>query len=212
MIDFGSGNLQSAVKSFEHLGAEATLTSSPADLAGADALVLPGQGAFGDGMAGLESRGLIEPLRDQVQAGKPLLGICIGLQLFFESSEEAPGVSGLGFLKGTVAAFKGDLFGAQGKGPQRLKVPQMGWNVLKPKGGHPVFADLGQANETYVYFVHSYYVCPSDEDDVLAWSEYGGPFCAAAGRGQIVGCQFHPEKSQRVGLKILANFLDWIGN
>lgn len=204
VVDSGSGNLRSAVKAFEHLGAESALTDQPSDLATADALVLPGQGAFGDGMAGLTTRGLVEPLREQARSGKPILGICIGLQLFFERSEESPDVEGLGLLKGDVVRFEGSAFGAAGG----LKVPQMGWNTLSFPNPHPIFNGLAEG--VYVYFVHSYYARPANPSECVAESEYGVPFCASAGTGRIVGCQFHPEKSQKVGLQILRNFLAWV--
>jgi glutamine amidotransferase len=204
VVDSGSGNLRSAVKAFEHLGAESALTDNPSDLAAADALVLPGQGAFGDGMAGLARRGLVEPLREQARAGKPVLGICIGLQLFFERSEESPDMEGLGLLKGEVVRFKGTAFGA----PGGLKVPHMGWNALSFPTPHPIFKGLEDG--VHVYFVHSYYAKPAETSECLAVSEYSVDFCASAGTGRIVGCQFHPEKSQSVGLKILRNFLVWV--
>jgi glutamine amidotransferase len=203
IIDYGLGNLRSVQKAFVRLGADAVLTESSERLASADALVLPGVGAFGDGMTGLTQRNLVNPLRDAVMAGKPLLGICLGLQLFFESSEESPGVVGLGLLGGSVVKFDGKAFGAQGG----LKVPHMGWNTLRFASQHPVFAGLPES--PWVYFVHSYYVKPAQRSDVIAESDYGGTFCAVAGRQRFVGCQFHPEKSQSVGLKVLENFLAW---
>jgi glutamine amidotransferase len=154
-------------------------------------------------MAGLRERGLVEPLRAAARAGKPLLGICLGLQLFFESSEESPGVEGLGVLPGVVARFSGAAFGAK----SGLKVPHMGWNALALARPHPVLARTPDG--ACVYFVHSYYVRPAAEGDVLALCDYGGRFCAVAGRGAVVGCQFHPEKSQAVGLRILRDFAAW---
>ena len=203
IVDYGLGNLLSVSKAFARLGAEPLLTTRPEDLAQAEALVLPGVGAFGDGMAGLKSRGLVEPLRAAVAAGRPLLGICLGLQLLFEHSGEAPGVPGLGLLRGDVVRFAGRDFGARGG----LKVPHMGWNRITLARPHPVFQGLGEG--AYVYFVHSYCVAPADAGDVLARADYGGAFCAAAGRDRLVGVQFHPEKSQAVGLKLLENFLAW---
>jgi len=203
IIDYGLGNLRSVQKAFLRLGAEAALTESPQHLSAADALVLPGVGAFGDGMDGLTQRDLAAPIRDQVSAGKPLLGICLGLQLLFERSEESPGVTGLGLLRGEVLKFDGESFGAVGG----LKVPHMGWNTLRIPAEHPVFAGLPESS--WFYFVHSFYVKPDRSADVIAESDYGGPFCAAAGCNRIIGCQFHPEKSQTVGLKIIENFLVW---
>lgn len=203
IIDYGLGNLRSVEKAFSSLGVEAVLTEEAQQLQSADLLVLPGVGAFGDGMAGLTQRDLVTPIRDQVASGKPLLGICLGLQLFFERSEENPGVEGLGLLEGRVTKFDGEAFGASGG----LKVPHMGWNTLRFTGTHPVFAGLPES--PWVYFVHSFFVEPANRDDVIAESDYGGSFCAVAGRKRIVGCQFHPEKSQAVGLKVLENFLAW---
>lgn len=203
IIDYGLGNLRSVEKAFARLGADAVLAESPERMASAEALVLPGVGAFGDGMAGLAKRNLVEPLREAVMAGKPLLGICLGLQLFFESSNESPGVVGLGLLGGEVVKFDGKAFGAQGG----LKVPHMGWNTLRFTAQHPVFAGLPES--PWVYFVHSFYVKPARPSDVIAESDYGGAFCAVAGRQRFAGCQFHPEKSQAVGLKVLDNFLAW---
>lgn len=203
IIDYGLGNLRSVQKAFARLGAQSSLAETPEAMASADALVLPGVGAFGDGMVGLTQRNLVTPLRDAAMAGKPLLGICLGLQLFFESSEESPGVVGLGLLGGDVKKFDGKAFGAQGG----LKVPHMGWNTLRFASKHPIFAGIPE--KPWVYFVHSFYVKPAQRTDVIAESNYGGAFCAVAGRQRFVGCQFHPEKSQTVGLKVLENFMAW---
>jgi glutamine amidotransferase len=205
IVDYGLGNLRSVTKAFAKLGADAVLTGDPADLDGAAALVLPGVGAFGDGMAGLQQRDLVEPLRAAAKSGKPILGICLGLQLFFEKSSEAPGVPGLGLLAGEVVRFEGPAFGAKGW----LKVPHMGWNTLTFARAHPVFQGLPE--NPWVYFVHSYYVNPAAEADTIATSDYGRRFCAGAGAKRIVGTQFHPEKSQTLGLKMLENFLAWAG-
>jgi len=202
ILDGGSGNLGSALKAFVHLGADAALCADPAELALAERIVIPGQGHFGDVMEGLQTRGLVEPVRAAAKSGKPIFGICIGLQLFFEKSAEAPGVQGLGLLKGEVQLFSGACFGAVGG----LKVPHMGWNTLQLARPHPVFNGL---DHTHVYFVHSYFVNPARHADVLATCAYGQSFCAAAGQNNLVGCQFHPEKSQTAGLRILRNFLDW---
>lgn len=203
IVDYGLGNLRSVAHAFAHLGAEPHVTQDAGDLERARVLVLPGVGAFGDGKDGLARRGLVEPLRAAVAAGKPLLGICLGLQLLFERSAEAPGVAGLGLLAGEVARFDGEGFGKGGG----LKVPQIGWNQVIFTRRHPVFADV--ADGAYLYFVHSYYVKPASAENVLAVANYGGLFCAAAGRDRVAGVQFHPEKSQAVGLKILGNFLAW---
>ncbi len=203
IIDYGIGNLRSAEKAFQHLGFDAHLTQKPADLATAKKLVLPGVGAFGQCMRALRGAGFIDELTRQVSAGKPLLGICVGLQMLFEGSEESPEESGLGFIKGRVVRFAGAAF----SGPDALKIPQIGWNALDVTAtGHatPLFKELPVGS--HVYFVHSFHGRPTDESCVLAWSDYGGRFCAAAGRGNIAGVQFHPEKSQNVGLQILKNF------
>ncbi|MFH0937992.1 MAG: imidazole glycerol phosphate synthase subunit HisH [Planctomycetota bacterium] len=201
IINYGIGNLRSVEKAFQFLGFDAHLTENPQDIADAGKLVLPGVGNFGECVTNLLSRGLVEPLLKAVKAGKPLLGICVGLQMLFEDSEEAPTVKGLGLLKGSVRRFRGNVF----EGPQALKVPQIGWNELKfPVKIHPLFA--GTMSDSYVYFVHSYAVYPTDESNALAWSDYGGQFCAAAGQGHVIGTQFHPEKSQAVGLRLLNNF------
>jgi len=202
IVNGGSGNLGSALKAFAHLGADAALCDNAAEIALADRIVIPGQGHFGDVMNGLHARGLVEPIRAAAKAGIPVFGICIGLQLFFEKSAEAPGLSGLGLLKGEVQLFSGARYGAAGG----LKVPHMGWNALKLARPHPVFDGL---DGTHVYFVHSYFVNPASNADVLAWCDYGLTFCAAAGQDNLVGCQFHPEKSQTAGLRILKNFLEW---
>ena len=203
IIDYGVGNLRSAEKAFQHLGFDAALTRDPSALASARKIVLPGVGAFGECMERLRENGFIEPLLKEVRASKPLLGICVGLQMLFDGSEETPGVAGLGLLKGTVRKFSGAEFGSS----SGLKIPQIGWNVLTyPDDAkrHALFADLPTGS--HVYFVHSYFAYPDDPSDVLAFSDYGGPFCASAGRGNVMGVQFHPEKSQRAGLAILSNF------
>jgi len=202
IVNCGSGNLGSALKAFQHLGADAALCDQPAQLAAADALVIPGQGRFGDVMKGLAARNLVEPLKAAAAAGKPVFGICIGLQLFFEDSAESPGVQGLGFFKGSCQLFKGPDFGAR----RSLKVPQMGWNALKVTRPHPV---LDGVDGQHVYFVHSYFVSPAQPADTVAESDYGFAYCAAAGKGNIFGVQFHPEKSQTAGLRIIRNFLNW---
>lgn len=200
IMDYGIGNLRSAEKAFQHLGFDAHLVQDPAALATAKKIVLPGVGAFGECMRNLESHGFVGPLRKEVANGKPLLGICVGLQMLFEGSEETPGVQGLGLLKGRVRKFAGQPFA----GANALKVPQIGWNSLEVPREHLLFRELPAGS--HVYFVHSFYAEAADPSDVLAWSQYGLRFCAAAGRGNIAGVQFHPEKSQTTGLQILRNF------
>ena len=199
-MDYGIGNLRSAEKALQRCGFDAALTQDPAALAQARKLVLPGVGHFGECMRSLAAHGFVEPLLKEVRAGKPLLGICVGLQMLFEESEESPGVPGLGLLKGRVRRFSGAAF----SGPEALKIPQIGWNALEFPQPHRLFA--GTPPEAHVYFVHSYHAQPQHTAEVLAWADYGGRFCAAAGRDNIAAVQFHPEKSQTVGLQILKNF------
>ena len=204
IIDYGVGNLRSAEKAFQHLGFDAALTREPAALQAARKIVLPGVGAFGECMERLREHGFVEPLLAEVRVGKPVLGICVGMQMLFEGSEESTGVKGLGLLKGGVRKFiKSEKEKADG---DVLKIPQIGWNGLSfPEGArHALFE--GVAPGTHVYFVHSYYAEP-EASDAIAWSDYGGRFCASAARRNIMGVQFHPEKSQRVGLGILGNFV-----
>jgi glutamine amidotransferase len=200
IIDYGIGNLRSAEKAFQHLGFDANLVNDPAALNAAKKVVLPGVGAFGECMKNLEAHGFVAPLREAVKSGKPLLGICVGLQMLFEGSEESPGVSGLGLLRGRVRRFAGPAF----EGANALKVPQIGWNQLEVPTEQALFKGLPAGS--HVYFVHSFYAEAADSADVLAWAHYGVKFCAAAGRGNIAGVQFHPEKSQSTGLQILRNF------
>ena len=194
VVDYGSGNLRSVCKALEASGADARLVTSPAELNAADAIVVPGVGAFADCAANLKATGLWDPLKDWLQAGRPYLGICLGYQLLFESSEESPGVEGLGVLAGRVVRFSAGA----------LKVPHMGWNTLTALRG-PLYAGLPEA--TSVYFVHSYYPVPADPALASATCEYGAPFAASVSIGTIHATQFHPEKSQAAGLAILRNFL-----
>ena len=204
IVDYGIGNLGSIAKAFRHLGAEVRLTGDPAELGSADVLVLPGDGAFGAAMAEIRRRGLVEPLLQAARAGRPLLGICIGMQLLFEESEEHGLHPGLGLLPGRVRRFHGPAF----EGPQGLPIPHMGWNRLRRVGPHPVFE--GVEDGAHVYFVHSYF-CDAPAEVVLATAEYGQQFAAVVGRANLLGMQFHPEKSQRVGLDLIAGFLRWAG-
>jgi glutamine amidotransferase len=193
IADYGIGNLGSVTKAFRLAGAQVRLTGDPGELRGADALVLPGDGAFGATMAEVERRGLVPVLRETAAAGKPLLGICIGMQLLFEESEEHGLHRGLGFLPGRVRRFEGEL-----------PVPHMGWNELHARRPHPILDGVPEGS--YVYFVHSYY-CDAPEDVVIASSDYGREFAAVVGRGSVLGVQFHPEKSQQVGLRMVASFV-----
>jgi len=197
IVDYGIGNLGSVTKAFRHVGAEATLTGSPEVLRRADALVLPGDGAFGAAMEELRARGLLPVLHDAVAGGRLLFGICIGMQLLFEESEEHGRHAGLGLLPGRVRRFEGEL-----------PVPHMGWNRLQPSRTHPLFEGL--ARGCHVYFVHSYY-CEAPADVTIATCDYGRSFAAVVGRDNVLGVQFHPEKSQAVGLRMVANFVALCG-
>jgi glutamine amidotransferase len=197
IIDYQMGNLRSVQKGFEKVGHAASITSSAADLAAADKIVLPGVGAFGDAMEELRRRELVEPIREAIAAGKPFLGICLGLQLLFDVGYEGGEFAGLGILRGKVVRF--DL-------PHEFKVPHMGWNQGTFKQPAPHLA--GIASGAYFYFVHSYYCFPEYPSLVAIETEYGHPFCAAVWRDNLFATQFHPEKSQAEGLKILKNFAE----
>lgn len=194
VVDYGSGNLRSVCKALEAAGARTVLVSDPAQMPSLDAVVVPGVGAFGDCAANLKAAGLWDPLREWIRAGRPYLGICLGYQLLFETSEESPGVEGLGVLPGTVVRFQAP----------DLKVPHMGWNTLSDMNG-PLFQGLPDA--TSFYFVHSYYPVPGDTALISSTCEYGGKFAASISRGALHATQFHPEKSQAAGLAVLGNFL-----
>ena len=196
VIDYGMGNLRSVQKGFERVGFDAVVTSDIKIIESASKIVLPGVGAFTDCMNNLEDRGLVEPVIRGIEKGKPFLGICLGLQLLFEESEEFGNRKGLGVIKGKVKRFpKGDL-----------KVPHMGWNSIKKVKDTPLLADL--ADDSYLYFVHSYYVLP-DEDVAATTTDYGMEFTSSIVKDNIFACQFHPEKSQADGLKILKAFGGW---
>ena len=194
IIDYGMGNLHSAAKALEKVGAQVKVTSDPELVRQADKVILPGVGAFGDCMKNLNERELAPVIHEVIAAGKPFLGICVGLQLLFEGSEEDPGVAGLGIFKGLVRKIV-----APG-----LKIPHMGWNNLEYRTSSSLFQGLPPA--AYVYFVHSFHAVPTDESCITAVTDYGGQVTAAVGRGLVQAVQFHPEKSSTVGLKILANF------
>ncbi len=193
IVDYGIGNLGSVKKAFRHVGAECSLTSDPARVAQADALVLPGDGAFAATMEEIRRRGLEGPLRAAARAGTPLLGICIGMQVLFEESEEHGLHAGLGLLPGRVRRFDG-----------ALPVPHMGWNSLLRRQAHRLLEGL--PDPAYVYFVHSYF-CDAPDSVTLARSEYGREFAAVVGRANVLGVQFHPEKSQAVGLSMVRSFV-----
>jgi len=213
VLDYGMGNLRSVEKAFTHLGHDARVVSDATSVAACSRLVLPGVGNFADGMRMLDERGLRAPILEFVATGRPVLGVCMGMQLLMSSStEDAPSddapVAGLGVVPGRVVAFapRRGAGGPDGPDDARLKVPQMGWNALSFGGGprSPLMAGLDPG--AHVYFVHGYYCTPDDPAVVAATADYGGPFCAAFSAGSVHACQFHPEKSQAVGLKILDHF------
>ncbi|HEX4073720.1 MAG TPA: imidazole glycerol phosphate synthase subunit HisH [Planctomycetaceae bacterium] len=195
IVDYGMGNLRSVQKAFEKLGSEAVICARPTELAGAEKLILPGVGAFRDAIHELRRTGLDTPVREHIASGRPFLGICLGLQLLFDVSYEDGQWEGLGVLPGKIVRFQDQ---------PDLKIPHMGWNTLDIVRPHRLFE--GIANGSSVYFVHSYYVVPNDDSVVAARSEHGGPFAAAVARENLFATQFHPEKSQTVGLRLLKNF------
>lgn len=194
IIDYGMGNLFSVQKAFASLGHEAQITSDAAVLRAADRVVLPGVGAFGDGMKHLSDTGLVPVIHEVVEQGTPFLGICLGLQMMFQGSEENPGVAGLGLFAGQVR-----LIQAEGQ-----KVPHMGWNSLRLRQPSPLFQGVDE--QSYVYFVHSFHAVPAEAAVITAVTDYGGEVIAAVGRGHVQAVQFHPEKSSAVGLQMLKNF------
>ena len=197
IIDYDAGNMKSVQKALDYLGAEYIVTRDTNKLREADKLILPGVGAFGDAMGKLNTYGLTEEIKALVKSGKPILGICLGMQVLFEESEETPGVKGLSLLPGKVVRFS-DSYG--------LKIPQIGWNSIRLPKESKLFAGIKE--DSYVYFVHSYYVKAADESIVAADCEYGDHVHAAVESGNIYACQFHPEKSSDVGLAILKNYID----
>ena len=196
IIDYDAGNIRSVEKAIRYLGKEAVVTSDPEKILAADRVILPGVGAFGDAMKRLHAMGLVEVIRQVADRGTPFLGICLGLQLLFEKSEESPGVPGLGLLQGEILRLP-ELPG--------LKVPHIGWNSLKYP--NPGWLFRGIPEDSYVYFVHSYYLKAQDEGIVTATTEYGTLVHASVESGNLFACQFHPEKSSETGLTILETFL-----
>lgn len=182
IADYGMGNLRSVSKAFEHIGQKVSITNSPEKILDSDALVVPGVGAFGDCINNLNKLGLLDVIKKIIASGRPYLGICLGMQILFDSSEEAPRVQGLGIFSGTVKKFPDSL---------GLKIPHMGWNTV---------------NGSYMYFVHSYYVDPADKSIIAGETDYGITFCSMIQKDNIWATQFHPEKSQRLGLQFLQNF------
>lgn len=207
IVDYDAGNIRSVENAMKVLGEEAVLTGDPNVIAGADRVILPGVGAFGDAMERIRARGQEEVLRDVCRRGTPFLGICLGLQLLFEESEESPGVSGLSILPGRIVRFPGDMPEPSRSRP--LKVPEIGWNdLIYPANGNPRRLFQGIPEHSHVYFVHSYYLQSGDPGIVAARSDYGIAFDASVEAGNVFACQFHPEKSERIGMQILRNFLE----
>ncbi len=199
VVDYDAGNVKSVEKAIEKLGAKHILTSDPAEIAKADAVILPGVGNFGDCVSKLKERGLDVALKEYAASGKPFLGICVGLQLLFDESEESPGVKGLGILPGKIKRFPGSA---------DLKVPQIGWNDIVESKGRLL---EGINKETYFYFVHSYYLECEDPSIVTSRTEYGITYDSSVEKGNVFATQFHPEKSSDAGLKVLSNFLKIAG-
>jgi glutamine amidotransferase len=196
LVDHGAGNLRSVQKALQAVGANVALTSDPEIILSAQKVVLPGVGAFADVMQGLSKRNLVEIVKEVVKAQTPLLGICVGMQMLFQVSEEHGEHDGLGFLRGRVRRFESG----------NLKIPQTGWNEIHPAKTTALLQELDQ--NSYAYFNHSYYCLPEDENNVMAYTHYGFQYASVVGRDNLYGVQFHPEKSQQVGLKILRNFIE----
>jgi glutamine amidotransferase len=198
IVDYGVGNFRNVQKAFEAVGVAAEITDSVAAVERAEMVVLPGVGAFGDAMHHLAARGLDEPVLAAAQAGKPLFGICVGLQLLFDESEEMGQHRGLGILPGKIVRF------ADRPG---LAVPHMGWNQIEPAREHPLLGHISPGD--FAYFAHSYYAVPTNPVDIVACTDYGQPFPSVVARENVCAIQFHPEKSQQVGLQILRNFVEF---
>jgi glutamine amidotransferase len=199
VLDYEMSNLRSATKALERLGAGVRVARHGDEVPAADAVVLPGVGHFGEAMVRMRRRGLDEAARAAAAAGTPVLGICLGLQLLFESSEESPGAAGLGLLPGRVRRLRTDL-----------KLPHIGWSRVRWADGAPLAPPAGEAGDSTYYFVHAFAVEPDDPALVLGRGEYGSGFCAAAGRDDVVGVQFHPEKSSAAGLALLGRWLSGV--
>ena len=212
IIDYNMGNLRSVEKAIQVAGGKTRVTSRPGDLRDADKVVLPGVGSFGAAMAELKRLKLAAPIKESISEGKPFLGLCLGMQLLFEKSEESPGVDGLAVLSGCVRRFRFTINDKR-KTMNALKVPHMGWNRIRLSSivnrSSPILKDV--SNGSYMYFVHSYYVKPIDKGIVLTTTDYGIDFVSGVARGNTLGFQFHPEKSQALGLRILKNFVNLKG-
>jgi imidazole glycerol-phosphate synthase subunit HisH len=195
IIDYGMGNLKSVTNALEKLGADAVVTRDKKVIKSSRAIILPGVGAFGKCIENLEKLELLGFIKETIEEGKQYLGICLGMQVLFESSEEAPGIAGMGVLKGTVPRFTGNI-----------KIPHMGWNNINIVKETEILKDI--ENSEHFYFVHSYYCSPDDKGIVATTTPYGGEFVSSVQKNNIFACQFHPEKSQSVGLKLLQNFVN----
>lgn len=195
IVDYGAGNLQSVKNALDFISAESVVTDKSEVIASADGVILPGVGSFGDAMNSMIASGLVETVKAVAASGKPFLGICLGLQLLFESSEESPRVKGLGVLSGKILRIP----------DTGLKVPHMGWNSLEITNNTGIFKDIPQ--DTYVYFVHSYYLSATKKADVSATTQYGVAIDAAVAKANLFGTQFHPEKSGDAGIQMLRNFV-----
>jgi glutamine amidotransferase len=203
IIDYGAGNLRSVARAVAHAGREPIVTSEPRDVASADAVIMPGVGAAADTMRNLREHSLVEPVREYIASGKPFFGVCMGQQALLSVSEEGGEHECLGIIPGRVKKLPSSANG-NGDGA-RLKIPQMGWNRVRQKAEHPIFE--GIEDDSYFYFLHSYYPAPDDEDVVIGETEYGVTFASVLARDNIVATQFHPEKSSDAGLRMYANFL-----
>lgn len=199
IIDYGAGNLSSVKKALDYLGAESKITQDKDEILSASHVILPGVGSFGDAMSSMRERGLVEVVKEAAGT-KPFLGICLGLQLLFEGSEESPEAEGLGILKGRIVTIPRDM---------GLKVPHIGWNSAQLKQTDGIFKDIPQ--NSYFYFVHSFYLKDAEENAVAATTQYGVEIECAVQKGKLCATQFHPEKSSKIGLKLLQNFLDMEG-
>lgn len=195
VVDYGMGNLKSVLNAFSKLDADITVSGDPGVIGDASSIVLPGVGAFGKCMESLEAKGLSAAIKDHIGAGKRYIGICLGMQILFESSEEAPGINGLGIIKGKVLKFS-----------RSVKVPHMGWNSVDIVKKSKFFR--GIASGGFFYFVHSYYCFPGEDGVIATTTDYDVPFASSVEKGNLFACQFHPEKSQKVGLQLLQNFID----
>nr|AIA10496.1 imidazole glycerol phosphate synthase, glutamine amidotransferase subunit [uncultured bacterium] len=204
VIDYGAGNLRNVCKALDFIGADIVLTDQPAEIERADKVVLPGVGAFADCMQGLQKRDLLEPLMDFAHSGRPFLGICVGMQLLFDVGEEMGEWPGLGLVPGRVVKFKFD--GTSDANTHPLKIPHIGWNQVEQRADHPILRDV--TPDGYAYFVHSFHAKTAEPSYTITTTHYGYDFPSVVAKDNVWGIQFHPEKSQDVGLQMLKNFID----